>query len=52
MRPDSFDQAGDDAGEGDSALTLPALRRQLIQFERAVKKNQEMRVKFPDDPEK
>lgn len=49
-RRSSFEQAGDDTGE--EALTLPALRRQLIQFERAVKRNQEMRVKFPDEPEK
>lgn len=46
-----FDQAGED-GQGEGGIKLPALRRQLIQFERAVKKNQEMRVKFPDEPEK
>lgn len=50
----SFDAAGesgqnqDDEGE----LTLPQLKKMLIQFERVVKKNQEMRVKFPDEPEK
>lgn len=46
-----FDQAGED-GQGEETVTLPSLRRQLIQFERTVKKNQEMRVKFPDEPEK
>ena len=46
-----FDQAGED-GQGEELVTLPSLRRQLIQFERTVKKNQEMRVKFPDEPEK
>ncbi|KAL7413013.1 DUF1716-domain-containing protein [Mrakia frigida] len=48
---DMFDQAGED-GQGEETVTLPSLRRQLIQFERTVKKNQEMRVKFPDEPEK
>jgi hypothetical protein len=47
-----FDAAGESGQNEEGEITLPALRRQLIQFERAVKKNQEMRVKFPDEPEK
>lgn len=46
-----FDAAGDD-DDAPSEVTIPALRKMLVQFERVVKKNQEMRVKFPDDPEK
>ncbi|ORX34896.1 Catenin-beta-like protein [Kockovaella imperatae] len=48
---DIFDQAGDDGTET-AALTLPALRRQLLRFERTVAKNAEQRGKFPDDPSK
>lgn len=49
--PLRFEAAGDEDVEP-SEVTLPALRKMLVQFERVVKKNQEMRVKFPDDPEK
>jgi hypothetical protein len=49
--PDRFEAAGDEDAEP-SEVTLPTLRKMLVQFERVVKKNQEMRVKFPDDPEK
>ncbi|KAK4683965.1 beta-catenin-like protein 1, partial [Tremellales sp. Uapishka_1] len=48
---DIFDAAGDD-DEGTTAMTLPALRRQLGRFERTVAKNAEQRGKFPDDPSK
>ncbi|KAL7420182.1 hypothetical protein Q5752_005148 [Cryptotrichosporon argae] len=45
---DIFDKAGD---EGETAsLTLPALRRQLAKFERAVARNAEQRGKYADDP--
>ncbi|CDZ98759.1 Uncharacterized conserved protein [Phaffia rhodozyma] len=49
---DMFDRAGDDEDDEPTVVTLPTLRKQLVQFERTVKKNQEMRVKFPDEPEK
>ncbi|ORY30833.1 putative beta-catenin-like protein 1 [Naematelia encephala] len=49
---DIFDKAGDDENGETTALTLPALRRQLGKFERIVAKNAEQRGKFPDDPSK
>ncbi|KAL9931925.1 hypothetical protein V8E36_009240 [Tilletia maclaganii] len=35
-----------------AAEDLAGARKQLLKFERAINKNQEMRVKFPDDPRK
>ncbi|CAD6887382.1 unnamed protein product [Tilletia laevis] len=45
---------GDDDGEKKTtaAEDLANARKQLLKFERAINKNQEMRVKFPDDPRK
>ncbi|KAF8914668.1 DUF1716-domain-containing protein [Mucidula mucida] len=48
-----FDNAGgegvqDDPGE----LSITAIRRTLLKFERAVNKNQDQRSKYPDDPTK
>lgn len=33
-------------------LDAAAVKRQILRFEKAINKNQEMRVKFPDSPEK
>jgi beta-catenin-like protein 1 len=33
-------------------LDLPAVRKMILKFEKAINKNQEMRVKYPDDPQK
>jgi beta-catenin-like protein 1 len=33
-------------------LSLPSIRKLLLRFDRAVKKNQEQRSKYPDDPSK
>ena len=33
-------------------LNITGIRRMLLKFERAVKKNQDQRSKFPDDPTK
>ncbi|KAF9514143.1 hypothetical protein BS47DRAFT_1343472 [Hydnum rufescens UP504] len=49
-----FDGAG---GEGAAAedleeLNITGIRRMLLKFDRAVKKNQDQRSKFPDDPTK
>ncbi len=35
-----------------SQLSLSGIRRTLLQFERAVNKNQDQRSKYPDDPTK
>ncbi|KAE8215710.1 hypothetical protein CF327_g1064 [Tilletia walkeri] len=45
---------GDDDGDKrtTAAEDLANVRKQLLKFERAINKNQEMRVKFPDDPRK
>ncbi|KAE8227347.1 hypothetical protein CF319_g166 [Tilletia indica] len=45
---------GDDYGDKrtTAAEDLANVRKQLLKFERAINKNQEMRVKFPDDPRK
>jgi beta-catenin-like protein 1 len=34
------------------ALDAATVRRSILRFEKAINKNQEMRVKFPDNPEK
>lgn len=47
---DIFDKAGEGDQEGVSTLTVPALRRLLGRFDRAVIKNAEQRGKYPDDP--
>ncbi|KAK0537868.1 hypothetical protein OC842_001468 [Tilletia horrida] len=45
--------AGEDGEKKTSAAEdLASTRKTLLKFERAINKNQEMRVKFPDDPRK
>ncbi|KIJ56815.1 hypothetical protein M422DRAFT_218491 [Sphaerobolus stellatus SS14] len=45
-----FENAGDNQEVDD--LTAPGIRRLLLRFERAMKKNQDQRSKYPDDPTK
>ncbi|KAK0453697.1 Catenin-beta-like protein [Armillaria borealis] len=45
-----FDNANEQ--EEPSQLSLSGIRRTLLQFERAVNKNQDQRSKYPDDPTK
>ena len=42
----------DDADETGEALDVGAVKRMLLSFEKKVLKNQEMRIKFPELPEK
>lgn len=46
----SHDESG--AGEQQPGEQLAEIRRQLLQFEKAINKNQEMRVKFPTEPQR
>ncbi|KAJ3280005.1 hypothetical protein HK104_000993 [Borealophlyctis nickersoniae] len=42
-----------DAGEeAPATVDLPTLKKMVLKFERAINKNQELRVKYPDDPMK
>ncbi|KAJ3046658.1 hypothetical protein HK097_000660 [Rhizophlyctis rosea] len=42
-----------DAGEeAPASIDLPTLKKMVLKFERAINKNQELRVKFSDDPMK
>ncbi|KNZ81473.1 hypothetical protein J132_00439 [Termitomyces sp. J132] len=48
-----FESAGGEAAMDDSeALSVTAIRRMLLRFERAMNKNQDLRSKYPDDPTK
>ncbi|TFK43491.1 Catenin-beta-like protein [Crucibulum laeve] len=48
-----FDNAvGDGAQDEPDQLSVAAVRRMLLRFERAVNKNQDQRSKYPDDPSK
>ncbi|KAG6902221.1 hypothetical protein C0995_002853 [Termitomyces sp. Mi166 len=48
-----FESVGGEAAVDDSeALSVTAIRRMLLRFERAVNKNQDLRSKYPDDPTK
>ncbi|KAG6837436.1 hypothetical protein H0H93_009530 [Arthromyces matolae] len=48
-----FENAGGEAAMDDSeSLSLTAIRRLLLKFERATSKNQDLRSKYPDDPTK
>ena len=46
----SHDESG--GGEQQPGEQLAEIRRQLLQFEKAINKNQEMRVKFPTEPQR
>ncbi|EGO01916.1 hypothetical protein SERLA73DRAFT_166428 [Serpula lacrymans var. lacrymans S7.3] len=48
-----FDNAGDEGAQHDpDELSITAIRRFLLRFERAANKNQDQRSKYPDDPSK
>ncbi|KAG6828403.1 hypothetical protein H0H92_008145 [Tricholoma furcatifolium] len=48
-----FERAGGDGVQDDSEeLSITAIRRMLLRFERAMNKNQDLRSKYPDDPTK
>ncbi|KAF8341535.1 DUF1716-domain-containing protein [Cantharellus anzutake] len=47
-----FDTAGEETAKDGAELDLPGIRRLLLQFDRAAKKNQDQRSKYPDDPTK
>ncbi|KAJ3136177.1 hypothetical protein HK100_001951 [Physocladia obscura] len=40
----------DSAEETAAAIDLPSLKKNVLKLERAITKNEEMRVRFPDDP--
>jgi beta-catenin-like protein 1 len=46
-------ESAEPAGDGESdVLDDTALKRMVLQFEKRALRNQEMRIKFPDSPEK
>ncbi|KAG6866475.1 hypothetical protein C0991_003993 [Blastosporella zonata] len=48
-----FESAGGEGALDDSeGLSITAIRRMLLRFERAMNKNQDLRSKYPDDPTK
>ncbi|KAF5388033.1 hypothetical protein D9615_000453 [Tricholomella constricta] len=44
--------AGEGVQEDSEEMSITAIRRMLLRFERAVNKNQDLRSKYPDDPTK
>lgn len=48
----SLDKEEEDASEPGEVLDVGTVKRMLLSFEKKVLKNQEMRIKFPDLPEK
>ncbi|KAF9354992.1 hypothetical protein BGX34_010705 [Mortierella sp. NVP85] len=42
----------DDIDPEEETFDLSAVRKMILKFEKAINKNQEMRVKYPDDPQK
>ncbi|RDB22492.1 Beta-catenin-like protein 1 [Hypsizygus marmoreus] len=44
--------SGEGVQEDSEELSITAIRRMLLRFERAVNKNQDLRSKYPDDPAK
>ncbi|KAF8528671.1 DUF1716-domain-containing protein [Gautieria morchelliformis] len=48
-----FDGSGNEGAQDDlDELSITGIRRLLLRFDRAVKKNQDQRSKYPDDPSK
>ncbi|KAG6816922.1 hypothetical protein H0H87_001624 [Tephrocybe sp. NHM501043] len=47
-----FESAGEGALGDPEGLSITAIRRMLLRFERALNKNQDLRSKYPEDPTK
>ncbi|ORZ19583.1 Catenin-beta-like protein [Absidia repens] len=48
---DQFDQDDDDNDQNDG-ITVTAVKRMILKFEKAINKNQELRMRYSDDPTK